>query len=144
MNVDPDGEVARFVAMGVKKFIKTFKVKKGRKTVTKKKTITSYVYVKLDINTIAKKIPNLKRNKHVLSQSDSFHRAGSYLTYKQLRKGRVYSLRGKDGSMYTHLKVTGIVSGREGVFHYIIDRTGVITHQEFRVGTNFYLINTKL
>ncbi|WIL40077.1 RHS repeat-associated core domain-containing protein [Kurthia sp. YJT4] len=73
MKVDPNGEVARFVAMGVKKFIKTFKVKKGRKTVTKKKTITSYVYVKLDINTIAKKIPNLKRNKHVLSQSDSFH-----------------------------------------------------------------------
>lgn len=73
--------------------------------------------------------------------NDEYHRMASYLSVKQLSKGRVYAKRGTYGEMYTPLKVRALHKGQEGVVHYIINIDGKITHQMWTQGTTSYFSN---
>lgn len=78
---------------------------------------------------IAKRIVNAERVGSGL-KSDIYHRAASYLTEEQLSKGKVFNL---DNNKIL-LQVEGSVNGKEGVFEYILDELGRVTHQLFKEG----------
>jgi RHS repeat-associated protein len=78
---------------------------------------------------ISKKIINAERVGSGL-KSDPYHRAASYLSESQLSKGTVFDLR--NGT--TLLQVKGNVNGNAGIFEYILNNKGQVTHQLFKSG----------
>lgn len=44
---------------------------------------------------------------------------------------RYYSFEGADGKNYTLLQVEGQLNDRNGIFEYILDSNGYVTHQRF-------------
>lgn len=69
-----------------------------------------------------------------LEKDDVYHRSASYLSSDQLAQGSVFSIVGGDGINYTLLQVEGGVNGKDGIFEYIINAAGEVTHQRFKVG----------
>ena len=45
-----------------------------------------------------------------------------------------FSIVGKDGANYTLLQVEGGVNGTDGIFEYIVNAAGEVTHQRFKAG----------
>ncbi|GEK32319.1 hypothetical protein KZO01_26280 [Kurthia zopfii] len=125
----------------VRKVYKTVKGVKKIKTVHKTKRVKVYKRVQLKASVIAPKIHSMPRIGTALEKSDAHHRMASYLTVKQLSKGRVYTSRNRMGQIFTHLKVRALYKGREGVVHYIITKDGEINHQLWTKGTSSYLSN---
>jgi filamentous hemagglutinin len=64
-------------------------------------------------------------------KDDVFHRSASFLSLEQLQGGRVYNLKGGDGVERKLLQVKGGLNGKDGVYEYIIDSPGSVTHQRF-------------
>ncbi len=67
-------------------------------------------------------------------KSDPLHRAGSFVVDDVAQGGRVFPLRGGDGVQRTLTQVEGAVNGRRGVFEWIVDPAGAVTHQRFIPG----------
>ncbi len=67
-------------------------------------------------------------------KDDPIHRSPSYLSKEQLVKGRTYSYRGNDNRIYKLLQVEGQLNETEGIFEYIMDNLGQVTHQRFIQG----------
>ena len=70
-------------------------------------------------------------------KENSTHRAASYLSEEQLRSGHVYYVTGKDGNTYTLLQTKGQFNGVDGVFEYLINDAGQVTHQRFIAGGGY-------
>lgn len=64
-------------------------------------------------------------------KTDLYHRAASYLSRRQLAKGKVFRI---DGGRRILLQVKGELNGIKGVFEYIIDEAGYVCHQFFKPG----------
>ena len=64
-------------------------------------------------------------------KSDSSHRAASFLSREQLAKGRVNTFRGGDGSHYTLLQTYGGLDNNSGIYEYVLNKKGQVTHQRF-------------
>ena len=87
-----------------------------------------------DIEDLADSIPSADRVGTALEKDDVYHRAPSYLSSDQLAQGSVFSIVGKDGANYTLLQVEGGVNGTDGIFEYIVNAAGEVTHQRFKAG----------
>lgn len=59
------------------------------------------------------------------------HRAASYLSQDQLAQGRAYSFTGGDTRPYTLLQTQGQLNDVNGIYEYISDSLGQVTHQRF-------------
>ena len=62
---------------------------------------------------------------------DVNHRAPSYLSEEQLASGRTYSFTNNDGKSYTLLQTKGQLNGADGIYEYITNGKGEVTHQIF-------------
>ena len=53
------------------------------------------------------------------------------MSKEQLASGRTYSFTGGDGKSYTLLQTRGQLDGADGIFEYITNDMGQVTHQRF-------------
>lgn len=65
---------------------------------------------------------------------DPIHRAASYLSKDQLANGRTYSFTGGNNKSYTLLQIKGHLDGVDGIFEYVTNDIGQVTHQRFVKG----------
>ncbi|WP_228745458.1 RHS repeat-associated core domain-containing protein, partial [Paenibacillus sp. S150] len=79
----------------------------------------------------AGKIVTAERVGTALIKSDSAHRAASYLTERILAMGKTFIIKGNDGVERTLLQVKGELNGKSGIYEYILDQEGKVTHQIF-------------
>jgi len=80
----------------------------------------------------ARIVTNAPRVSTAAQKTDVFHRAGSYLTQSQLARGVTSIPHSGDGIARTMLKVPGEVNGLQGVFEFLIEQCGAVSHQLFR------------
>jgi filamentous hemagglutinin len=64
-------------------------------------------------------------------KADASHRAASFGLDAVAKAGQSFSLKGGDGVTRTLIQAPGRVNGKAGVFKYIIDKAGQVTHQRF-------------
>jgi hypothetical protein len=67
-------------------------------------------------------------------KEDTSHRAASYLSKEQLEDGQAFSLRGGDKVVRTLVQTPGNLNGKSGIYEYILDPSGKVTHQRFIAG----------
>ncbi len=91
-------------------------------------------FEKLRSSLSADEILNAERIGTALSKSDAGHRAASFLTKEQLAAGKTFGIRGGDGVQRTLLQTKGELSGKSGIFEYILNPKGQVTHQRFVKG----------
>ncbi len=70
-------------------------------------------------------------------KDDPAHRAASFLSKEQLASGKTYSFTGGDGSSYILLQTKGKMDGKQGIFEYILNSKGQVTHQRFINGGTY-------
>ncbi len=87
----------------------------------------------LDSVDASKQIINAERVGSAL-KNDIYHRAASFVPESQLASGETFSIIGGDGVQRTLLQVCGEVNGETGIFEYLLDPNGTITHQLFKPG----------
>lgn len=110
---------------------KTTTVKKASGAETTAKDLSQFENLKGEY--ASKEIPNADRIGSGL-KDDPSHRAASFITEEQLAKGRVTSFTGSDNKSYSILQTNGDFNGLDGIYEYILDSTGKITHQRFIEG----------
>lgn len=62
---------------------------------------------------------------------DPTHRGASYLSREQLMEGKVFTLKGGDGVERKLLQAEGSFNDKKGIYEYIYDKQGNVTHQRF-------------
>lgn len=62
---------------------------------------------------------------------DLGHRSASFLSFQQLKKGSIFKFKGGDGIERKLLQTEGYLNDSSGIFEYIVDPSGKITHQRF-------------
>lgn len=67
---------------------------------------------------------------------DPTHRGASYLSREQLMEGKVFTLKGGDGVERKLLQAEGSFNDKKGIYEYIYDKQGNVTHQRFIEGGN--------
>ncbi|MDC7864452.1 VENN motif pre-toxin domain-containing protein [Pantoea ananatis] len=65
---------------------------------------------------------------------DPTHRGASYLSREQLMDGKVFTIKGGDGIERKLLQAEGSFNEKKGIFEYIYDNKGNVTHQRFIEG----------
>ncbi len=80
-------------------------------------------------------IANAERTGHAL-KGDDFHYGGLWLSKEQLSAGQAFTLTGRDQSKKDAIlfQVEGGLNGKSGVFEYILEQDGTISHQLFKEG----------
>ena len=94
-------------------------------------------YERLKSQYAAEEILNADRVGSALLKDDPGHRAASYLSKEQLANGRTCSYRGGDNRIYTLLQTKGQLDDVDGIYEYIINDNGQVTHQRFIQGGKY-------
>lgn len=92
-------------------------------------------YIKFTVSSVAKYIKNAKRVKSAL-EKDAYHRAPSYLSLNQLKRGKIYKFKDRGGEK-TLLQVKVTVNGKKGIAEYVLNKKGQVEHQLFRPNTGY-------
>ncbi|GEK35688.1 hypothetical protein [Kurthia sibirica] len=100
----------------------------GTKTI-KKLNISNLQYLVLRISL-------KRRSASVLQKNDAYHRAPSYLSSNQLKRGKIYKFTDRQGEK-TLLQVKTTVNGKKGIAEYILNKKGQVEHQVFRPGKGY-------
>ncbi len=69
-----------------------------------------------------------------LLKADKYHRAAVFMREAAAKNGSQFSRIGGDGKPFTLTQLAGEVDGKKGVFEYVVDQAGNLTHQFFREG----------
>ena len=64
-------------------------------------------------------------------KDDIYHRAPSWVTKEELLNAKITVTVGGDGHPYFHIEVPAVVNDMAGIFEYIVDSYGKVTHQLF-------------
>ena len=64
-------------------------------------------------------------------KEDPMHRAPSYVVDQIPAQGRVFSLKGGDGSNNTLTQLVGVVNNKSGIYEWIVNLKLELTHQRF-------------
>ncbi|WP_338064619.1 DUF637 domain-containing protein [Pseudomonas gingeri] len=67
-------------------------------------------------------------------KDDPSHIASSYLSREQLASGTAFSIVGNDGVERVLLQTLGGLNDKAGIYEYILDPSGKVTHQRFITG----------
>jgi hypothetical protein len=67
-------------------------------------------------------------------QSDVFHRAPTFMRDEAAALGTKFEIAGDDTTQYVLTQINGAVNGTKGVFEYIVNSAGDLTHQLFKPG----------
>ena len=85
----------------------------------------------LNVKKIARKIVNADRVSSAVSKNDIYHRACSFLSETQLSKGTAFYITGHDKVRCILLQVQGEINGVKGIFEFILQPDGTVSHQLF-------------
>ena len=91
---------------------------------------SSYQAERLRASYAAQQIVNAERIGSGL-KPDATHRAASFVELEQLEAGQAYTFRGGDGVQRVLLQTPGELNDKAGIFEYILDPSGYVTHQRF-------------
>ncbi|MDC5388002.1 DUF637 domain-containing protein, partial [Acinetobacter baumannii] len=108
---------------------------KGGTMLTEKITVSIVTKTQDAVEMALKKsvVNKIIKNERVGSglKPDPTHLGASFLNYEQLMKGKFFKIKGGDGIERTLLQVEGGFNDKKGIFEYIVDNKGNITHQRF-------------
>lgn len=94
-------------------------------------------YERLKAYYAAEEIYLAERTGTALAKDDITHRAASYLSKEQLAGGRAVTFRGDDGTHYVLLQTEGKLNGYSGIYEYVLNNAGKVTHQRFISGGEY-------
>lgn len=87
--------------------------------------------VSIGLPDVAKQLATAERVGTALLKSDSSHRAASFGLDAVAKAGQSFELKGGDGVVRTLIQAPGEVNGSKGIFEYIVNKAGQVTHQRF-------------
>jgi hypothetical protein len=87
----------------------------------------------LDPGKVADMLVGAKRTGSAL-KPDLYHKAAGFVSRSQLAKGQIFLIKGGDGVYRILLQTLGELNGKKGVFEFLLDPNGVVTHQLFKPG----------
>jgi filamentous hemagglutinin len=67
-------------------------------------------------------------------KADKMHKAGTFVVDEIGEKAQVFGIRGGDGIQRTLVQMPGSVNGQQGIFEWILEQNGDLSHQRFIPG----------
>jgi filamentous hemagglutinin len=64
-------------------------------------------------------------------ESDSIHRSASFMLNSAAENGRTFTILNRDGTHVNLLQTKGDLSGKRGIYEWITNKAGDLTHQRF-------------
>ncbi len=86
---------------------------------------------------VAEMIINAERKGSALEKIDQFHQAASFVSKEQLKNGKVFVLDDARGTKSILLQTKGGLNGQDGIYEFILETDGKISHQRFKLSDEF-------